>query len=127
MQDVISTSQRPPVKPALQLHTKPVGNKYEVFIITTMTKSNKLIGHLLLFMTKYRKFQPIKHQQKRISILYNHHVSYLHQQQVGCHLHRVPFHAELTSRGQAAAHGSVQAGLADTGVWVQHTAQLDIA
>lgn len=27
MQDVSSISQRPPVKPVLQLHTKPVGEK----------------------------------------------------------------------------------------------------
>lgn len=34
----------------------------------------------------------------------------------------LPFHFELTSRGQAAAYGAVEAGLTDAGVWVQHTA-----
>lgn len=30
MQDVSSISQRPPVKPAMQLHTKPVGREREI-------------------------------------------------------------------------------------------------
>lgn len=55
------------------------------------------------------------------------HVLYLCQQQDGCHPRTLPFHFELTSRGQAAAYGSVEAGLTDTGVRVQHTAQLDVA
>lgn len=31
-----------------------------------------------------------------------------------------------TSRGQAAADGSVEAGLTHTGIWIQNAAQLDL-
>lgn len=44
MQDVNSISQRPPVKPALQLHTKPVGEKFKTcqIIRRTILNFNKI-------------------------------------------------------------------------------------
>lgn len=49
MQGDSSTSQRPPVKPALQLHAKPVGNKYEVYVTTAaaLVINNNLNIHFI--------------------------------------------------------------------------------
>lgn len=49
MQGDSATSQRPPVKPAVQLHAKPVGSKYEVYITTaaTVITNNNLNIHFI--------------------------------------------------------------------------------
>lgn len=43
------------------------------------------------------------------------------------HPHTFTPASKQTSRGQAAAHGSVEAGLTDTWIRIKHAAQLDLA